>query len=325
MFLGRSAKRMPLFFLCLIFCLPSCSTVKNAFQAVSPKSIYRKVTFQDHRKDSLKKKVLLLPFLDQARIGEERLTRITNAFISSLSKDNRIVIRQAMDPISTSQKLRSPEFGIVIDPDRAKKAEEMGMNVLLAVVINPFEFHAIKKGIWPFNTIGLFGGTRREAEVTFYINALDITNGTLILTHLESRRIDVEEDILEWEEPDEKELRKNIDEKELDKAIASILQDHAEALRKALDNHPWSGRILSVDTGKVIINAGKDVGVEEGSIFEVYGKGEPIRSGSGKTFYLLGSKVGEVRAVQIMESYASAVPLSSGPFEAGLLVRPAPN
>ena len=283
----------------------------------STKTIYKKVTFQNNETDSFKKRVLLLPFMDQADLGKEKIDSITASFVTLLQKDDRILLHRSEGPVSSSLKMRSPGYGIIIDPDQAKKAEEMGMNVLLTVLVSPFEFHSKKAGIWPFRR------TRKEGEISISLNALDITNGTLLLTHLESREFKLLEDLTEWEEQDEKELRRNIDEKKLNKALSGMLEDQAEALIETLKNHPWSGRILSIDQGKVIISAGKDVGVETGTIFEVYERGESIRSATGSFYFLVGSKVGELKAVTVMDSYASAVPLAETTLKAGYLIRPA--
>lgn len=306
-----------------LFLLPSgCSTTKNIYKNVykkvtkfSPKKVVKKITFQDNAPDSLKKRVLLLPFMDRADLGKERVDSMTQTFMAHLNRNTRLILHEAKEPIPSNLQMRSPEFGVVIDPARARRAEEMGMNILLTVIINPFEFPSRTKGIWPLRY------TKKQLEISMSVSALDITNGTLLLSQVESRKFDLLEDLMEWEEKSEKELRKNIDEKELAEAVAEILEDQAQAVAGALNQQPWSGRILSADREKVIISAGKDVGIETGNVFEVFDRGEPIRSASGRSYYLLGPKIGEVKTVQVMDSYASAVPLADTTLQAGYLVR----
>ncbi len=307
--------------LALFFMVTGCSTTKNFYRKISKssKSAYQKITLQNRATDSLKKRVLLMPFMDQAGLGETRLAALTTTFSSLLTHDDHLVLHKTDAPLPTTRKTRSPEFGIIIDPDQAKRAEEMGMNVLLTVIINPFEFHSVKAGIWPLRR------TKKEVEISMFVNALDITNGTLLLTHLERRQFKIHEDLMEWEEEDEKELRRNIDEKDLEKALADMVEDQAEAVTRNLKTHPWAGRILSAEKEKVMISAGKDVGVAPGYVFEVYQRGEAIRSQNGRSYYLMGTKVGEVKAVQVMDSYASAVPLSEETLKAGYLIRPIKN
>ena len=283
------------------------------------KSVYKVVTFQKNETDSLKKRVLLLPFVDRAELGQEQLRDMSNTFVNLLNKDNRLLLDRDNEPISSTLKMRSPEYGIIIDPDQAKRAKELGMNVLLMGIINPLEFHTRKSGIWPFR------GTKREAEVSMFVNALDVTNDTLLLTHLESRKFKIYEELTEWEEPDEQTLRRSIDEEKLAKVLADIIEEQADVLRETLDQQPWSGWILSADDQEVIINAGKDVGIVPGYIFDVYKRGEPVRSKTGKTYYLLGQKVGMIKAAEVLESSASAVSLSEASFEPGYIIRPSAN
>jgi hypothetical protein len=199
-----------------------------------------------------------------------------------------------------------------MDPDLAKRAEEMCMNVVITIVISPFEIRRKKTGIWPFRK------TKTEFEVSMVVNALDVTNGTLFLTNLESKRVKAQEEgdflVLEGKEP-------RIDGAALDKALPKIVKAQTSAIAAALEDHPWSGRILSADEDGVMISAGTDIGLKAESVFEVFARGEPIRSASGKSLFLLGPKVGEVKTVQIMESYATAVPLGEARFNAGQVIR----
>ncbi len=70
-----------------------------------------------------------------------------------------------------------------------------------------------------------------------------------------------------------------------------------------------------------MINGGKDIGVTEGSIFEVFDKGEPIQSINGKDYFYLGMKVAEVRAEEVMQKYTLAAPLNNERLIDGQLVR----
>ena len=100
-------------------------------------------------KSGLRKRVLLLPFLNQAGISEKRMEEITSLFESLLEKDPNILLEKTKEPMPSTMRMRSPQFGIVIDADAAKKAEEMAVNVLMTVVVNPYEVRLKRTGIWP--------------------------------------------------------------------------------------------------------------------------------------------------------------------------------
>ncbi|MBW1912210.1 MAG: hypothetical protein JRI43_03360, partial [Deltaproteobacteria bacterium] len=71
----------------------------------------------------------------------------------------------------------------------------------------------------------------------------------------------------------------------------------------------------------IIISAGEDVGLSAERVFEVFGRGDSIRSASGRSLYLLGPKLGEIKTVKVMESYSSAVPLAGEQFRPGQVIK----
>jgi hypothetical protein len=87
-----------------------------------------------------------------------------------------------------------------------------------------------------------------------------------------------------------------------------------------LQDYPWRGKIMSVDGETLMINAGMDIGLSKGSMFQVFSKGEAIRSLDGKSYHLLGPKVGDIKTVNVMDSRASAVPVNGGPFSPGQII-----
>lgn len=271
------------------------------------KSVYKKVTFKD---TPLKKRVLVLPILDQAGVGEAKAEELTAKLVELLKEGEHLLVYRGTLPPPSRQRIRSPKFAVVIDPARIQEADQMGMNVLVAGVLNPSEMTARKWGYWPIQ------GVKREVEVSLLLNAYDIIDGTLFLTHLETRKIKVSTDNPEWEA----EGKPKVDESKLEEELSDILEDQASTIRDELEEQPWRGKIMSVDGETIMINAGRDIGLSDGSMFQVYSKGERIRSLSGKYFYLLTSKVGEIKTVKVMDSQASTVPVNGGSFRAGQII-----
>jgi hypothetical protein len=296
-----------------------CSTTRNLYQNVLPGDTYT----------DLKKRVLLLPLTTQSDLGAEKVDEFTSRLITLLGNKGYLLVTTPSSPVPTSAEIRSPGYGILIDPEQARWAQEMGMNVLLTVVIPPFEVENEKKGIWPFRKF------RRLLEVSMVVNALDVTNRTLLLTHLESRRIKLPDfDELEFDEfdlsLDEKQIRtrytqaykpSEIDQEKLGKEWSEIINDQASAITNELKKYPWSGRILSVNAQNIVINAGEDVGLKQGTLLDVFSQGETVVSATGRSFNLLGRKVGEIKVVEPMNQRASAVPSEGGPFLPGQIVQ----
>jgi hypothetical protein len=82
------------------------------------------------------------------------------------------------------------------------------------------------------------------------------------------------------------------------------VENQAEEVGTALRERQWLGRILSSDASGTFINAGSDVGVKLGSVFEVLGAAETLTSASGRTLALPGSAVGEIRVTEVMKDRA---------------------
>jgi hypothetical protein len=318
--MGRSArmnKRMGtlIAFLCLLILTEGCGFSKSVYESVSGtfSESYDSV-FSDT--PVLKKRLLVLPFVNQTGLGTEKVEEFTNVFLSHLNRDGYYLINRAPATPTPRAASRVPEFGIVADPDQAKRAAEMGMNVMITAVLSPHDVRTKKKGIWPFRKVVA------DVEIPMIVNAHDVVNGTLLLTNLESVMIETRvEEFDEFSDEDPGKLKYELDAEEVEKAWARILERQAAALNKKLKAQPWMGRILSVDSGGAVINAGKDVGLVVGAVFEVFTRAETIQSAGGRPVALMGPRIAELKVTDVRESQALATPLGDGQVEAGQIIR----
>lgn len=273
----------------------------------TPKSLYRKVRPE---KPGLKKRMLVLPILDRAGLGEEKAAALTAAFMERLAREDRFLLQKGPAPTIPAPREGSPTYTFVPDPALMQRAAAAGLNLLVAGVLNPLEITSRKIGWWPLRFI------RRQAEVSLLVNAYDLIDGTLLVTHLASRKLKVSGDL-----PQREGGLGNVDEERLAKALTRILEDQVDTLTEKLGKEPWRGRLLSVEGETLRISAGRDVGLTPGTLFEVLGRGEPIRASNGRTYYLPGPKVGEIEAVRVEEKEATAVPRTGNHFEVGQVIR----
>ncbi|MEW6669614.1 MAG: hypothetical protein AB1512_30760 [Thermodesulfobacteriota bacterium] len=305
---------IPFGMLSLVAVAAGCGTMKSVYDKVSVAKPSVNIVSTKADKSGLKKKVLILPFLNQAGLPEKKYRELTVAFMRLLEKEDRLVLIQSPDPLPSTLKQGASGFGILTDSDMAKKAEEMGCNVLVTVVINAYELRLKRTGIWPLRS------TKREVEVSMVVNALDLINGTLFLTELESEKMDF--DMEEWDEEEELKVEMpEIDDKTFTRLWTGVVERQVANLRPALRNQIWSGRVLSARNQHIVVSAGRSVGLASGKVFEVFARGEPVRTAGGRSIYLLGPKVGEVKAVEIMEDSAMAVPLTEAAYKAGQVIR----
>jgi hypothetical protein len=291
-----------------------CSTMMSIYDKVSVANPPLNIVSAKADKSGLKKKVLILPFLNQGDLPEKKYQELTTAFMHLLEKDDRLVLIKSQDPLPTTLKQKASSFGILTDADMAKKAEEMGCNVLVTVVINANDMRLKRTGIWPLRS------TKREVDVSMVVNALDLINGTLFLTHMETEKMDFSME--DWdEEEDLKVEMPEINDKTFTRLWSGIIERQVANLRPALRNLPWSGRVLSARNQSIVVSAGSSVGLAGGKVFEVFARGESVRTAGGRSIHLLGPKVGELKAVEIMEDSALTVPVTEAAYKAGQVIR----
>jgi hypothetical protein len=282
------------FFLSLLFfTLSGCSTTKSVVDTIVPGA------------PGLKKRVMIAPLVDQAEFGRERTAQIAANFVELLKESPHLLLFQDSQDIHSGTDSKSPEFGIVIPPELVKRAQDSGMNALIIGVLNPLEATTRKTGIWPFRDIS------RIIEISMTINIVDTTSGCLYLTELDSAEMDFLIDELPGRDKNE------VIDQIIEAKMPPILKRQSSAVIESLTKEPWTGQILSVENGTIKINGGEDVGVRPDQLFTVFARGESITCRAGRSFDILGEKIGEIKTISIMEKHSLAVPVAKGSFLAG--------
>lgn len=289
-----------------------CGTVKSAYRASAgaAKSVTEWVIPGNGKEDGLRKRVLVASVMNRAGIKEEEARRITGSFVEILRKDTGLLVNVLYDVDIPDSDLSSPQYGVVIDPELVKKADVMGMDMLITTTLDPFDVRTKKSGIWPFRKM------KKLVDISVSMNLIDVTYGTLLLAATKTERIKTDYDAGEGQDN-----RWDVDYRILKKKALSMLKDCSSEIRDRLDSQNWTGKIMLLQDKTAIISGGKDIGVTEGSIFEVFDKGELIKSFEDKDYFYLGPKATEVRANEVMESYAIVAPVNSETLVDGQLVR----
>jgi len=300
----------------VVFLAGSCGYSRSVYETIAGTSSAALYDLGFSGTPVLKKRILVMPFLDQAGLGREKVDEFTEIFLSHLNAGDQYIIRMGASPPTPAATSRMPSFGIVADPEATEKAANLNMNIMVTAVLSPEGARSRKKGIWPFRRVVA------DVEIPMIVNAFDVVNGTLLLTHLESVKIETEvEEFDPFFDEDPGILKYELDPARVDRAWAQILERQAAALDRKLRAQAWMGRILAVDSKGALINAGEDVGLNPGAVFEVFGKGETIQSAGGTPISLLGSRLGELKVAEIKEDRALSAPLSDVEVEAGQIIR----
>lgn len=302
----RFSQLLLLIFVPLFIAVSGCSTTASLTRKVLPESWARKILPEQ---PNLKQRVMVFPLVDQADLGPQITGRYSRRFYDLLKASPHLLVNEPPDGMFSSLAMESPQFGVVTHSSLVDFAQSLGMNDLIIGVLNPVEISIRKTGIWPFDKWRKFYG------ISMAVNIIDTASKTLLLTHLESEEFPVALD--EAEDLDEKAFINEVS----TESYPEMIQELAEIVIRELHQQPWTGSVLAVENNAIMINAGKEVGLEPGKLFEVFAQGKSVPSGSGRPIYLFGEKIGVIKVNSVMESHALAEPVSGGPFEPKQFVR----
>ncbi len=302
----RFSQLLLLIFMPLFVAVSGCSTTASLTRKVLPDSWADKILPEQ---PNLKQRVMVFPLVDQAGVGAQITGQYSRQFYDLLKASPNLLVSEPPDGMFSSLAMESPQFGVVTNSSLVDFAHSLGMNDLIIGVLDPVEISIRKSGLWPFDKWRKFYG------ISMAVNIIDTASKTLLLTHVELEEFPV--DLDEAEELDEKAF---IDEVSTE-AYPEMIKELAEIVARELHRQPWTGSILAVENNAIMINAGKEVGLEPGKLFEVFAQGKSIPSGSGRTIFLFGEKIGMIKVNSVMETHALAEPVSGGPFEPKQFVR----
>lgn len=105
-----------------------------------------------------------------------------------------------------------------------------------------------------------------------------------------------------------------------DKAISGAIEQLVENIINKCTDKPWRTYILSADADGIIIAGGKQQGLREGDVFEVYSKGKKVKNPqTGVMIELPGKRVASLRVESMggntAETEYSIVSLVDGAFD----------
>jgi hypothetical protein len=257
-----------------------------------------------------KKRVMLMPAVDLTGIPLDELSDTVSAgFSKTLAEKGFFHVHRGNE----SNKSRTFKPGQPFVPELMSEAREMSINAIIFQTLNPLEANPHKTGIWPF---------RRKAwrfTLSMNVDIVDVNRGTILLSKEIVHAITLSDE----EAKDKKERSPNVETKKrtLRQYLPDIIEKAATAASLSLNSRVWTGTIVSADDKRILINAGRDVGLRAGVVFEVFGEGEPITSFKGQTHHLPGPKVGEIRTVRVEPRYSWAEPIAGTAFKSGQLIQ----
>lgn len=283
-----------------------CSGTASLMRKALPQSWADKILSE---RPNLKKRVMVFPLVDQAGLGRDMAQQYDQQFYRLLKGCPRLLVSEPPDGMFSSLPMESPQYGVVTNSRLVDFAQSLGMNNLIIGVLNPPETCIRKTGIWPFDD------WKKIYTISMAVNVVDTASKTLLMSHLESKETAIA--LEEAEEMDEKAFMDEV----FAESYPEIIRKQVETVSRELRRQPWTGTTLAVEDDVIMINAGREVGLEPGKLFEVFALGESILSESGRSIYLFGEKIGMIKVNSVMEAHALAKPLTGGPFKPKQFVR----
>jgi len=256
-----------------------------------------------------KKRVMVMPAVDLTGIpSDESMDTIGEELTKLLGKTGFFDVYY----YDKTEEFPLLKPGDPVDQQLMREAAEMGANVIIFETINPVETNSVS-GIW------LLRRKARRLTVSINIDIVDVNRGTILLCKEIAKRITIPDE--EAEEETDESIDMETKKRAFRECLPDILERAAAEAGLSLNREVWTGRLVSTDEKRIVVNAGRDAGLRPGIVFEVFGEGERINSFKGQTYQLPGPKVGEIKIVSVELRRCLAEPVTEDGFKAGQIVR----
>ena len=257
-----------------------------------------------------KKRVIVMPTVDLSGVSSGGLVNTVSEELSENLRKTGFFIIQQPDETTHSYTFK---LGKPLEQELMKKATKSGINAIVFTTVTPVEITSARKGVWPF---------RKHAEkftVSLNMDIVDINLGTVIISkgYAQDTKFSGETIIATGKQGPFAERKL----KALEKRLPEIVEKATKTAIRSLNRQVWTGRIVSLDEGKIMVNAGRDVGLRPGVVFEVFCADECVTAYTGQTYALPGQKVGEIRLVGLKTRRSFAEAVEGVGFQVGQIVR----
>lgn len=242
-------------------------------------------------KPVLKKKILITPVINNSGIDNLQTDKIMQACVSYISEDEYLVVSTLQKYEDQDKAFLNKPYGAILNPAYVKKSGASGINILLACIIQPVEAVKARKGIWPYRK------DTYKITLSVSINAVDTVNGTLVV--FEDETIDFKSGLLNTGENDKWVPDSNLLQDKILDMTEELCSRAIEKLRKI----PWQSEPV-VEGDNYVIRSGRDIGINENTVFELFKKGEPAKSGASGQYFLLGEKTDETGIRSVADNSA---------------------
>lgn len=280
------------FYMVLTLGLNSCGSL-NLDNKHSQSPAVRDVPYQARESDLLKKKILVLPFIDSELQRSQNVKDIARrTVVEDLLETNNFIVVSNSD---IGQDLKSflketNEYDIVAI---SRLAANIGATALLEGRI--LEIRAKKVG----DEIGLFRKIRAQVEVAVQIRVYGAKSGNEIFNTI--RRSSLEQETTRIGENAFSDRSLQEDPNLIRAGVKKAFSETVGGIVKAIEKLSWEGRVALVSGEKIYVNAGRLSGLQIGDILRVTEEGDEVFDPNSGKF--IGMAPGRMKGTVEVVSY----------------------
>ena len=257
-----------------------------------------------------KKRVMVMPTVNLTGVSSDGFVNTVSEELGENLRKTGFFIIQRHDEMTQSYTFK---LGKPLEQELMNRATESGLNAVVFTTLTPVEITPARKGVWPF---------RKHAEkftVSVNMDIVDINIGTVIISKDFAEDIKFSGETIIASGAQDPFAEKK--ERALEKRLPEIVEKVIKTAIRSLNRQVWTGKIVSLDEGKIMINAGRDAGLRPGVVFEVFCIDGCVTACTGQTNALPDQKVGEIRIVDLKTRRALTEPVAGDGFKVGQIVR----
>lgn len=254
----------------------------------------QEVTYQARESDELRKKIIVLPFLDQDLNRSQKVADVARkVVVEELLGSRQFVI---VDNSDIPQDVRSfvnekQEFDMVA---MSRMAANLGVSAVVEGKI--LSIRASRAG----DPIGVFRKMRAKVEVEVQIRVFGAKTGREIYTTV--RRAVEESETTRVGEDSGSDAGLSEDPGLIRAGVRRAFSETVAGIVKSIEKLSWEGRIALVSGDKIFINAGRLSGIQVGDILKITEDGQEVFDPESGSF--LGLAPGRMKGtVEIMSYY----------------------
>lgn len=285
-------KNRQLVYLLLAWGLTSCGLLSvEKRQASGP--MVRDVPYQARESDLLKKKILVLPFLDSELQRSQNVSdSARRAVVEGLLETNNFIVVSntdvGQDMKSFVKENREYDMSAV-----SRVAANIGVAALVEGRI--LEVRARKVG----DEIGLFRKIRAQVEVAVQIRVYGAKSGNEIFSTV--RRSNIEQETTRIGENSYSDRYLQEDPNLVRAGVKKAFSETVGGVVKAVEKLSWEGRVALVNGEKIYVNAGRLSGLQIGDILRVTEEGDEVFDPDSGKF--IGMAPGRMKGTVEVVSY----------------------